>query len=386
MRSKNAINIDPGGCMMSSPLVKPFHEILIGHMDRLETISRQGTKVIGYFCTYTPLEVIHAAGFLPIRIMGGTGQVDNAYSLAPNFICPPLLLSLDKAMQGRYNFLSGVVQSYTCDVVCGLVNIWEENIGGEICHSIPLPYNDSPDGRRFYRASIQDLMGKIEKIGGTITEESLRTSLELYASIRSLILELYTLRFQGRAPLSAGDFHVVIQAGFVSPPEEYFTMLEQLLEEVRLGEPRNAEGVPLLVSGSLIEDLQVFDLIEESGGIVVADDLCTGYRHFYPPSGRGDDALECIIDRYISRFPCPARTRAINRVPLLMDLLQRSGAHGVAFVFQKFCTPHLSDFPILREELAKEGVPNFHVELDAAGIMEGQLRTRLQAFIEMLEE
>ena len=372
--------------MMSSPLVKPFQEILIGYMSRLETISAQGTKIIGYFCTYTPIEVIHAAGFLPIRILGGTGQVDIAYSLAPNFICPPLLLSLDKAMQGKYKFLSGVVQSYTCDVVCGLVNIWEENIGGEIYHSIPLPYNDSPDGRKFYRASVQELVGKFNKIGGAITEESLRASLELYTAIRTLILDLYTLRFQGNLPLSASDLHVVIQAGFVIPPEEYRTMLEQLLKEVELGGTRNAVGVPLLISGSIIDDVRVMDLIEESGGRVVADDLCTGYRHFYPPSGQGDDALECIIDRYISRFPCPARSRAIDRVPLLLDLLKRSGAHGIAFVFQKFCTPHLSDYPILREELGKKGIPNFHVELDAAGIMEGQLRTRLQAFIEMLED
>lgn len=100
-----------------------------------------------------------------------------------------------------------MVLSYTCDVVCGLVNIWEENIGGEIYHSIPLPYNDSPDGKKFYRASIQELIKKLEKIGGTITEESLNNSLELYAAIRSLVLELYTLRFQGKLPLSAGDFH-----------------------------------------------------------------------------------------------------------------------------------------------------------------------------------
>ncbi|HPJ94321.1 MAG TPA: 2-hydroxyacyl-CoA dehydratase family protein [Deltaproteobacteria bacterium] len=372
--------------MMSSPLVKPFQENLSGYMERLEKLSGQGKKIIGYFCTYTPIELIHAAGFLPVRIMGGTGQIDTAYSLAPNFICPPLLLSLDKAMQGKYAFLSGVVQSYTCDVVCGLVNIWEENIGGEIYHSMALPYNDSPEGRRFYRASIQELITKLESIGGTITEASLRTSLELYTTIRNLILGLYSLRFQGRLPLSASDLHAVIQAGFVTPPQEYRTMLQHLLNQVRLDGTSIVEGVPLLISGSIIDDLLVMDIIEESGGCVVADDLCTGYRHFYPSCGRGDNALDCIIDRYSCRFPCPARTRAIERVPLLMDLAQRSGARGIAFIFQKFCTPHLSDFPILKEELGKAGMPNFHIELDAAGITEGQLRTRVQAFIEMLED
>ncbi|MBW2650575.1 MAG: 2-hydroxyacyl-CoA dehydratase [Deltaproteobacteria bacterium] len=337
---------------MPSPLVTPFSEALNDYMKRLEAVSSKGKKIIGYFCTYTPIEIIHAAGFLPVRILGGTGQVDRAYSLAPNFICPPLLLSLDKALESRFNFLSGVVQAYTCDVACGIVNIWEENIGGEIYHTIPLPYNDSPGGKVFFRSAIEEMIEKLKMIGGNITEESLNNAISLYADIRRLVLR---------------------------------NMLERLLKDMKQVENHNPGGVPVLVSGSLVEEPRVLSILEESGGNIVADDMCTGYRHFCPPAGEGTDALECIIDRYIKRFPCPARTRAIHRMPLLMDLMQCSGARGVVFLFQKFCTPHLSDYPILREELSKEDVPNITVELEATGIMEGQLRTRFQAFIEMLE-
>ncbi|MBW2544973.1 MAG: 2-hydroxyacyl-CoA dehydratase [Deltaproteobacteria bacterium] len=370
---------------MPSPLVTPFSEALNDYMKRLEAVSSKGKKIIGYFCTYTPIEIIHAAGFLPVRILGGTGQVDRAYSLAPNFICPPLLLSLDKALESRFNFLSGVVQAYTCDVACGIVNIWEENIGGEIYHTIPLPYNDSPGGKVFFRSAIEEMIEKLKMIGGNITEESLNNAISLYADIRRLVLELYSVRYEGNLPLSATDFHAVIQSGFVTPPEEYRNMLERLLKDMKQVENHNPGGVPVLVSGSLVEEPRVLSILEESGGNIVADDMCTGYRHFCPPAGEGTDALECIIDRYIKRFPCPARTRAIHRMPLLMDLMQCSGARGVVFLFQKFCTPHLSDYPILREELSKEDVPNITVELEATGIMEGQLRTRFQAFIEMLE-
>lgn len=370
---------------MSSPLVAPFTEAFHDYMKDLEILSGQGKKIIGYFCTYTPIEIIHAAGFLPVRILGSTGQVDRAYAFAPNFICPPLLLSLDKALEGRFNFLAGVVQAYTCDVACGMVNIWKENIGGEIYQTIPLPYNDNPGGRIFSRSVIEELIEKLSGMGGNITEESLDKSINLYTDIRRMILELYGMRYEGNLPLSVTDVHAVIQVGFVTPPEEYRTMLERLLKDVKKAENHNPTGVPVLISGSLIEEPRVLSILEQSGGSIVADDMCTGYRHFFPPAGEGTDALDRIIDRYIKRFPCPARTRAIHRMPLLMDLIQRSGARGVVFLFQKFCTPHLSDYPILREELSKEGVPNITVELEATGIMEGQLRTRLQAFMEILE-
>lgn len=92
-----------------------------------------------------------------------------------------------------------------------------------------------------------------------------------------------------------------------------------------------------------------------------------------------------LIDRSVNRLPCPSRSRARQRIPFLIDLIWRSGTRGVIFLFQKFCTPHLADYPILRDELRKEGIPSLTLEMEATGIMEGQLKTRLQSFMEMLE-
>jgi benzoyl-CoA reductase/2-hydroxyglutaryl-CoA dehydratase subunit BcrC/BadD/HgdB len=371
---------------MSSVSVEPFVCALSESEDRLRELAGNGKKIVGYFCTYTPVELLHAAGVLPVRIMGGVGQVDDAYSLAPNFICPTLLLSLEKALKGRYDYLSGIVQGYTCDVACGLVNIWEENIGGEIFHTIPLPYNDSPEAREFFRSCISELNETLEKtLGVKFTEASLGESLALYAGIRNLVLELYEKLYAGRLPLSSGDFFSIIQSGFVMSPEEYLIMLRELMEEIKEAEADRGEGVPILISGSLVEDPRAFKILEDVGGLVVADDLCTGFRHFYPASGEGSDAVERLIDRYMKRFPCPSRTRAKERVPLLIDLVKRSGAKGILFLFEKFCTPHLSDYPTLREELIKKNIPGIVIEIDETGVMEGQVRTRLQGFIEMLE-
>ncbi len=369
-----------------SPIgVEPFVQALNSHGQRLKALSQSGKKILGHFCTYTPIELIHAVGFLPVRIMGGRGTISAADFVSPAFICPYMRRALEIGLRHEYDFLSGLIQGYTCDVTCGVTKIWEQNIGGELFHTIPMPYNDNPDARRFFRAAILELIDKMLAIGGRFREESLDGSLKLYRDIREVALELYDMRYDWRMPLTASQFLTVILSGFVTPPEEYRSMISKLLSELRDASlPDIGDSVPVLVSGSLIEEPAILDLLEESGGKVVADDLCTGLRNFQPPSGQGGDAIGRLVDRYMNRMPCPSRSRVSDRAMLLVRLIERSRARGVVFLFQNFCTPHLADHPFLVTELKKRGIPCVMIEMDETGINEGRLRTRFEAFFEML--
>jgi len=369
---------------MSCALLKPFIGAVNRQNEYLAGLASGGRKILGYFCTYTPIELVHSCGFIPVRVRGEVGPISKADSLAPSFICPYMRHALENALNGEYDFLTGIVQAYTCDVACGLTKIWQENIPGEIFHTIPLPYNDTADSRHFFHAAIDELKSKMEEIGGAFTDKALEDSLDLYGEIRRMILELYRMRYARRLPLSAGELLLVIWSGFVTTPEDYHQMLRDLISELSETEIREEHGVPVLVSGSLIEEPRVLELLEECGGKVVADDLCTGLRHFYPPSGEGQTATERLIDRYMNRFLCPSRSKAEKRIPLIRRLINDSRARGVVFLFQKFCTPHLADHPILADQLKKVGIPSVAIEMEEAGIGEGQIRTRLEAFFEML--
>ena len=94
--------------------------------------------------------------------------------------------------------------------------------------------------------------------------------------------------------------------------------------------------------------------------------------------------MDRLIDRYMNRFPCPARSRVENRVNRILELVQTSGARGVIFVLQKFCTPHLADYPTLSGEHKKNGFPSLLIEMDETWHMEAQLKTRLESFFEMM--
>ncbi len=369
---------------MVSDLVLPFYEIVRNRDNELAALAFAGNRLIGYFCTYTPVELIHASGFVPVRIMGDVDTIDKAYALTPDFICPYLRKAVEKGLNGDYKCLSGVVQGYTCDAACGVANIWEENIGADVFHILPLPYVDQPTSRSFLRAELMDVVKKLGLAGGVYSPERLAASLDLYDNVRTLMAEFYALRYERKLPLSAADFLCVVQAGFLTLPERYYTMLTDLKKAIpHTFDP--PKGIPVLISGSLIEEPDVLRMLEESGGVVVADDLCTGLRNFAPPYGKGADPIDRLIDRTMNRFPCPSRASAEVRLPRLLELMDSSKARGVVFIFQRFCTPHLGDHPFLSAALQERRIPSLMVEIEESGTLEGQMRTRFESFFEMLE-
>ena len=374
---------DSPGSTRVPPDITPFEVAVDSRMERLARHA-QKQKVFGWFCTYTPIELIHAAGFLPVRIYGGTIRVEQAGSLVPNFVCPYMRTSLERALRGEYKYLSGVVQGYTCDAPCGMMSIWEENTGPGLFHTVPLPYNSDHDARTFYRHTLNELVDKLAGVGGKVTPASLGRSLDLYAGIRKKLLHLHDLRLKGISVRSARDFYTVLEAGFCLPPKEYLAHLDRLTAALGNQQAIEENGIPVLVSGAIVEQLWIFDLLEAAGGRVVADDLCNGYRYSQPADGAGADPMERLIDRYIRRFPCPSRSTIQDRVPRVRELVKESGARGVIFLFQKFCTPHLADYPALAAELKNDGIPVLSVEMDESGNIEGQLKTRFGAFFEMI--
>jgi len=95
--------------------------------------------------------------------------------------------------------------------------------------------------------------------------------------------------------------------------------------------------------------------------------MSTGWRNFCPPAGRGNDPIDRLMDRHFKRFPCPARMKAQDRALILVDLAQKSGAGGVVFFMQKFCTPHVADLPVVLEALQTKGVRGIVVEMEETG-------------------
>ena len=131
--------------------------------------------------------MIHAAGFVPVRISGGATRIEKANTLVPSFVCPYLRASLEHALNGRYDYLAGVITAYTCDAACGMINIWEENVPAEFFHTIPLPYHTNGPATAFFRETMRELAEGLAAAGGKIDDSSLARSLDLFGEIRALL-------------------------------------------------------------------------------------------------------------------------------------------------------------------------------------------------------
>ncbi len=370
--------------MISNPIVG-FQQAYETSSQILSRIHGQGQKLFGYFCTYTPVELLVACGYLPVRIMGGRGKAEQCYRLLPEFICPFMKRSLERAMNGEYHFLSGIVQSYSCDAVCGCQAVWKNNFPDMSLYSISLPYNSNPQAREFYIAEFKNFIEKLGQPYDPCFQEKLRQTNELYRHVRQAVLNLFDSAQSGFLDISAEEKWYAVQAGFVIPPGQYLELIHRMIQQKKEIPAGQKHSIPVIVSGSEIGHPDILTYVEKTGGRIVWDDHCTGIRSFEPAEGSGDDPMEQLADRYVKRSPCASRSRAEDRWLRWEKKLHHADVQGVIFVLQKFCTPHLSDIPYFKEQLKKRGIPAIVVEMEESWEVSGQIRTRIDGFLDMVQ-
>jgi len=364
-----------------------FSEIIENRTEYLrEYKERSGRKIFGYFCTYTPEELLHAAGVHPVRLFGGTEDITQADTLIQSFVCPFVRAVLDTALKGGFDYLDGIVHAYTCDATCGLFGIWQRNIKTDFTYTYAPPYFMSEGSLRYHVSELDKLKKAIEKYTGTeISDESMAKSIELYNRKRSALKRLYALRASNPTPISGSEVLDVVLAGSILPPEEYISMIEALIKEILRPVGCGQDAHRVYISGSELHDTEILRTIEGAGATIVGDDLCTGARGFHDLVEPGGDPIEALARRYITRTPCPSRLPVGRRLEFILEGMRECRAETLIFVIQKFCDPHLAEQPILSESLKEAGIPNMVIETEhRIGPGKEQIRTRVQGFLEMI--
>jgi len=368
-------------------VLKNCEEIFKNRSEYARTFKqRTGSKVFGYFCTYTPVELLHAAGVHPVRLFGGTDDITRADELIQSFVCPFVRGVLDTALTGGFDYLDGIVHAYTCDATCGLFGIWQRNIKTDFTYMFAPPYFLSEGSLRYHVRELTNLKKAIEKhLGVTISSSAIAESIELYNRKRSVLKRLYALRAANPTPISGSEALDAILAGPIMPAAEYSEMVESLIKEVLRPVGCGQDAHRVYVSGSELHDPEILRTIEEAGATIVGDDLCTGARSFHDLVEPADDPVHALARHYIARTPCPSRLPVGRRLQFILDGMRQCRADSVIFVIQKFCDPHLAEQPLLSESLKQTGIPNMVIETEhRIGPAREQIRTRVQGFLEML--
>lgn len=351
--------------------------------------KRTGRRIVGYLCSYFPEEIIFAAGALPFRIFGTGCAITAADSHLQSYCCSLVRGALEAGLKGECNFLDGTVFPHTCDSIQRLSDIWRLNIHQVFHSDIALPAKLNTGSARLYMENvIGGFRREMEtKLGTEITPERLGRAISVYNRIRRGLGKLYLLRSREPSLICGSNVRAVIKASMIMDREEYLEKLESLNRELEIGQGVPFRGKRIVLAGGMCDSPEIFDCIEESGGAVVWDDLCTGTRAFAKMTDEEGDPLAAISARLLSRAVCPAKHQGLNsRRAGLLGICREHRADGVVFVTLKFCDPHSFDYPGLKEILDREGIPSILVDIGGQpGTPAGErIRMRLETFIQIL--
>ncbi len=358
--------------------------------------QKQGGKVFGTFCVYVPDEVIFAAGAIATGLCGGSQfWVPGGEKVLPANTCPLIKASVGARLDRTCPFFriaDMFIGETTCD---GKKKAWEI-----LNQDVPVYVMDLPQMKRAkdvaaWEDEIRLLIGKVEEFtGNKITPEALADAIRLINDKRAALARLYKARQSSPVPISGKDALLVTQIAFYDDPARNAAMVNKLCDEL---DRRIASGVGvfpasaprIMITGSpmAIPNWKLHHIIETGGAPVVVEESCTGIRYFeHQVDGSQvtlDGQVKALASRYM-QINCACFTPNPGRIEDILRLVKEYRVDGVIDYSLQFCNLYATESYLVQQALKEAGVPVLHLETDYSEQDFGQLRTRVEAFLEML--
>ncbi|NOX35034.1 MAG: 2-hydroxyacyl-CoA dehydratase [Deltaproteobacteria bacterium] len=367
--------------------IRIFHEAIENTSNMARKIKAGQKKIIGHLCSYTPEELIYAAGFHPMRLFSSKSDIVLAEKHLQSYCCSPVRGVLEDSLSGRLDFLDGTVFPHTCDSIQRLSDIWRMNGKYEFFADVILPAKLNTRSAKTYMTDVLTGFKKeLEKASGKkITDTSLHESIKKFNLIRENLSKIYELNSHNPGLIKGADLYAIVKGSMVMDKDEVAGLLPVIAANLEKIDPPSEKGKRIVISGSICDSPGFYETIEEAGGLIAGDDLCTGQRWFEGMIQEDGDPMTAIASRYFDRINCPAKHTSLTfRGENIVSLARKNNAKGVIFMLLKFCDPHAFDYPYLKEYLDKEKIKTMAVEIDEQQQSLGQLSTRIETFIHMI--
>lgn len=374
-----------------------FEDLRERSLIAIEEAKQSGRKIFGLYCIFVPKELIRAAGGIPIGLCGkDQSSIKYAEDVLPANLCPLIKSSYGYAISGTCPYFESsdfIVGETTCDGKKKMFELLKEIKPLYLLH-LPPTSNENHSLDYWYK-EIMDFKDFLEKNTGVrITNKSLIEQIKIHNKKRKLLKKLISYCTGFPIPISGLDMMVVMEAkNFCVDLNAYIESLEKLIQEMEIIKKEKgsvcSSGAPrILVTGCPIGkgSEKVIRLIEECGGIVVCQENCTTIKSFYHlVDEKKSDPYKAIAMRYLNN-PCSCITPNNLRIKLLEYLIEEFKIQAVVDLTWQFChTYNIESYHIKRLVQRRYKLPFIHIETDYSNSDIAQLKTRIEAFLEMLQ-
>ncbi len=341
---------------------------------------------IGYFCSYTPVELIRAAGFHPVRIKGSGKESCAANEVLCGNICSYIKAVVDQKINGSLEDFKGMVFVNSCDGMRRLYDAWVRLDEGKktFNYILDIPKNTDDAAVYYYASLLKNLKEKLESYFTLkIHHDDINRSISLYNAVREKVRLFLQKYWGGYIGQSGYEIFSLLKKGVNVLPEKFHEYLSHVMKQK--GDVHDTREVPrLFIWGSIMENERIMKVVEDAGAKVVAEDLCNGSRYFDAQINIGNDPILSIARRYIKRAPCSRMVNVFERINNVLAVMQEKSIHGAIYHTLKFCDHNLMDYPVIKKTFHEKNIPLLHLNCDYTLSSEGQIKTRVEAFLEQL--
>lgn len=358
--------------------------------------QKKGGKVFGTFCVYVPDEIVFAADAIATGLCGGSQfWVPGGEKVLPTNTCPLIKASVGARIDRTCPFFR-IADMYVGETTCdGKKKAWEILAQDVPVHVMNLPQMKRAKDVQAWAEEIETFKNIVEEFtGNKVTADKLAESIKLINNKRKALERLYDLRKNETLPISGCDALLISQIAFYDDPARFTQMTNKLCDEL---EKRVADGVSVVPAGTkrimltgtplAIPNWKLHNIVETSGAAVVCEEMCTGTRYFEKLVDESGTTLEeqyqALANRYMN-INCACFTPNSGRIDDILRLAKEYKVDGIIDVNLKFCNLYDTEGYFVERAMKEAGIPVLGIETDYTDSDAQQLRTRVSAFIEML--
>lgn len=369
--------------MAVNELLAQLHEVAASPKKQLDKYLKEGKKVVAVAPVYTPQEIIHSMGLVPMGVWGADMEINEAKKYYPAFICSIMQTVLELGIKGEYEGVSAIVIPSLCDSLKTLGQNWKYAVKDIPFIPMTYPQNRKPAyGIKFTKAGYERVIRDLEvATGAHFSEFALAESNKIYNEHNAVMREFAEIAAE--AEITAVQRSDVFKSAWFMLPEEHTAIVRKLNEGLKNG-PKAEGKLKVLVTGILADSPNLLKTFDENGIKIVADDVAHESRQYRTDVPDMENPVDALAQKFADMDNCTLLyDRDKKRVDYIIEQAKKHDAKGVIVLMTKFCDPEEFDYVPIKRACDAAGLMHLNIEVDRQMVNYEQAHTMIQAFKEM---